>query len=58
MLISIYRNTLATIKQWFETIQMAIEPRPNLVRVPINESEPLQKLSAQQRRMLNLKHNR
>jgi hypothetical protein len=58
MLIRYYRNTLATIKQWFEAVKMTIAPTPILVRVRINKPEPLQQLSARQRRMLNLKHHR
>lgn len=58
MLIGFYRDTLVTINQWFETTCTIIDPIRSPVRVRINEPDRLHLLSARQRRILNLKHNR
>lgn len=39
MLINIYRDTLATINQWFETTYAIFNPIRSPVRVRINESD-------------------
>ena len=52
MLIGFYRDTLATISQWFETTCTIIDPIRSPVRVRINEPDRLHLLSARQRRFL------
>jgi hypothetical protein len=53
MLLHFYRNTLAAIKQWFETIYLAISPAPVPVRVRIDKPEMVQRHSTRQQRMFN-----
>jgi len=58
MLPNFYRNTLTAIKQWFETIHLAISPAPVPVRVRIDKPEAVQRRGARQQQRLNLKYRR
>ena len=56
MLSSFYLNTLAVFKQLFETMPLALKPVPVPVRIRLDETARLPKLTARQQRALHSKY--
>jgi len=54
MLFKLYQNTITAIRQWLEILQFA--PRPEPVRIRVDQSEQAQRLAARQRRVLHSKY--
>lgn len=54
MLFKLYQNTLAVIRQWLETVQLA--PRLEPVKIRIDQSEQAQRLAARQHRARRSKY--